>query len=415
MGMTMTEKILARHSHRKEVHPGNIVECYIDVAVLPELGSTWYPLPKKVWDPDRVWIVMDHQIPAPNVDTANEMNLLRQFAHKTGIKNLVDIGRHGITHVLLSERGAVLPGSTLANADSHACSLGALNCAARGVGGPDMVYIMCMGKTWFLVGPTVRFIVRGEAPMGVFARDIIHFVAGKYGDFSNHNVEWFGPAVAKMDMAGRFTIATMCAEISAEFALFECDQTTLNYLKQRTNEPFEPAFADPDANYEATYEIDISGLEPQVVLPDKVPHNVKPVSEVKGIKIDQAFIGSCANARIEDIKVAADIVQGREVAPGVRFIVTPGSQAVYLEALKEGHIATLIESGAVVTNSACGACFGGLMGVLGHGETCISTGTRNFRGRMGSPKSRVFMGSPAVIAASALKGQIADPRDIWGC
>jgi 3-isopropylmalate/(R)-2-methylmalate dehydratase large subunit len=275
-----------------------------------------------------------------------------------------------------------------------------------------MIGVLCTGKTWFPVGPTVRFIVNGKAPAGVYPRDIIHFVAGKYGDFSNHNVEWFGPAIEGMDIAGRFTIATMCVEISAEFALFECDQTTLNYLKGRTNEPFEPAFADPDAKYEATYEIDISELEPQVVLPDKVPHNVKPISEVKGIKIDQAFIGSCANSRLEDIKAAAEIVRGREVAPGTRFIVTPGSQATYLEALEAGYITTLVKSGAVVTNSTCGACFGGSMGLLGDGETCISASTRNFKGRMGSPTSRIFLGSPAVVAASAVKGEIADPRDM---
>lgn len=411
MGMTMIEKILARHSSKKEVKAGDIVECDMAMAVLLEISFSEYPKFKKVWDPDRIWLVIDHAVPAPSKEVANDMILLRQFAQKFGVKNLIDIGKHGISHVVLSEMGAILPGSTCANRDSHTASVGALNCAGRGLGGPDLINVLCTGKTWFPVGPTVRFIVTGKAPAGVYARDIIHFVAGKYGDFTNCNLEWFGPAIEEMDIAGRFTIATMCVEISAEFALFECDQTTLDYLKGRTNEPFEPAFPDPDAKYEATYEIDISDMEPQVVLPDKVPHNVKPVSEIKGIKIEQAFIGSCANGRLEDIKAAAEIVQGREIAPGVRFIVTPGSQAAYLEALEAGYINALVKSGAVVTNSTCGACYGGSMGLLGDGETCISASTRNFKGRMGSPTSRIFLGSPAVVAASALKGEIADPRD----
>ena len=413
MGMTMTEKILARHSSKKEVKAGDIVECDMAMAVLLEITFSEYPKLKKVWDPDRVWLVIDHAVPAPSAEVANDMILLRQFAQKFGVKNLIDVGRHGISHVVLSERGVILPGSTCANRDSHTASVGALNCAGRGLGGPDLLNVLCTGKTWFPVGPTVRFIVTGKALAGVYPRDIIHFVAGKYGDFTNCNLEWFGPTIEEMDIAGRFTIATMCVELSAEFALFECDQTTLDYLKGRTNEPFEPAFPDSDAKYEATYEIDISNMEPQIVLPDKVPHNVKPVSKIKGIKIDQAFIGSCANGRFEDIKAAAEIVKDREVAPGVRFIVTPGSQAVYLEALEAGYINALVKSGAVVTNSTCGACYGGSMGLLGDGETCISSSTRNFKGRMGSPTSRIFLGSPAVVAASALKGEIADPRDFW--
>jgi len=240
-----------------------------------------------------------------------------------------------------------------------------------------------------MVGPTARFIVNGKLPEGVFARDIVHFVAGRYGDFNNRNIEWFGPTIEGLDMAGRFTIATMCVELAAEFALFECDDTTLSFLKGRTNANFTPAFPDRDAFYENTYEIDISHLEPQVVLPDKVPGNVKPIKEVKGIKINQAYIGSCANSRLEDLKVAAEIVKGRDVAPEYDSS-SPGLQETYLKALQAGYIATLVESGALVTSSTCGACFGGSMGVLGDNETCISASPRNFKGRMGSPTSRVF-------------------------
>jgi 3-isopropylmalate/(R)-2-methylmalate dehydratase large subunit len=412
MGMTMTEHILARHCSKKEVHAGDIIECNIDAAVMVELTFSSIRKPKKVWDRDKVWLVMDHLVPAPTVDAANNMINMREFAQRTGIKNLVDVGRHGISHVVLTERGKVLPGTIIANVDSHTASIGALNCAARGIGNTDMLGVLCTGKTWFPVGPTVRFIVKGEMPPGVYARDIIHYVAGEYGDFNGRNIEWFGPVVESMNMAGRFTIATMCVEIAAEFVVFECDQTTRNFLKDRTYSPFEPAIADPDARYEATYEVDVTNLEPQIVMPDKVPHNVRPVSEVKGTRIHQAFLGSCANGRLADLKVAADTIKGREVAPGVRFIVTPGSQETYLEAVKAGYISTLIESGAVVTNSTCGACLGGSMGLIGDGEVCISASTRNFKGRMGSPKSSVFLASPAVVAASAIKGQIADPREL---
>lgn len=412
MGMTMTEKILARHAGKKEVKAGDIVVCDIDRAVLPELGFTLYPLPKKVWDASKICLVTDHCVPASSVDSANEMKAMREFAYRMGIKDLIDVGKHGITHVVLSERGLALPGTTLANSDSHTCSSGALNCAARGVGQLDMIYIMCTGKTWFPVGPTVRFIVSGKLPEGVYSRDVVHYAAGVYGDFANHNVEWFGPTVEEMSIAARYTISTMCAEISAEFALFECDQKTLDFLKGRTRQPFEPASPDPDANYKATHRIDVTKLEPQVVLPGKVPNNVKMVREVMDVKIDQAFVGSCANARLEDLALVARMMAGRQVAPGVRLIVTPGSQTTYLEAVKAGYITTLVEAGAVVTNSTCGACFGGPMGMIGDGEVCISASTRNFQGRMGSPKSQVYLGSPAVVAASALKGHIADPRDV---
>lgn len=413
MGMTITEKILARYSSKKEVHAGDIVECEVAAAVMVELTFAGLRKPKKVWDPDKVWLVADHRVPAPTIDAANDMVHLRQFAQKVGVKNLIDVGRHGISHVVLSERGALLPGTLIANNDSHTASVGALNCAGRGIGNIDLLQVLCTGKTWFLVGPTVRFIVNGKLPAGVFARDIIHFVAGEYGDFNNCNIEWFGPVINDMDMAGRFTIATMCVELAAEFALFECDNTTLSYLKGRTDTALIPAFADADAEYENSYEINISNLAPQVVLPGKVPRNVKPITEVKGIKINQAFIGACSNGRIDDLKVAAEIVKGKEIAPGVRFIITPGSQETYLEALRAGYLTTLVESGAVVTPSTCGACFGGSMGVLGDDEICISASPRNFSGRMGSPKSQVFLGSPAVVAASAIKGEIADPRDYW--
>jgi 3-isopropylmalate/(R)-2-methylmalate dehydratase large subunit len=411
MGMTITEKILARYSSRKEVHAGSIVECDVEAAIMNELTFSSIRKPVKVWDPDKVWLLADHQVPAPTIGAANDMINQRQFGQKVGVKNFIDIGKSGISHVVLSEMGIILPGTLIVNVDSHTASIGAMNCAGRGIGNMDMLGVLCTGKTWFLVGPTVKFVVKGKMPHGVYPRDIIHFVAAKYGDFSNQNIEWFGPVIQEMDMAGRFTIATMCVEIAVEFALFECDQTTRNFLKGRTDKPYEPAFADADANYKDTYEIDVNNLEPYVVLPDKFPHNAKPIGDIKGIKIHQAYIGSCGNARLSDLKVAADIVKGREVAPGVRFIVTPGSQQTYLEALDAGYIKTLTKAGAVVTNSTCGACFGGSMGLLGDDEICISASTRNFRGRMGSPKSRVYLGSPAVVAASALKGEITDPRD----
>lgn len=412
MGMTMAEKILASHAGKDKVKPGEIVTCKIDVVIEcePVIEFKTYQIPEKVFNPDKVWITIDHQVPAPNLEAAEKCNLARTYAKKCGLTHFFEMGRGGIMHQLAAEQGIALPGAILVCTDSHTCASGAFNCAARGVGRVESLYAACKGETWYRVGETVRFIIKGKLPDRVMPRDVFHLIAGVYGDLPNTNVEFVGPTVEEMSIAGRQSMATMCAEISAEFALFEADAKTVAYLRAHTDEPFTPVTSDPDANYQAISEVDVSNLEPQVVMPGFVPKNVKPVTELAGTKIHQAVVGSCANGRLEDLQMAAEILKGRKVHPEVRFIVTPSSQEVYRQALKAGIIETLVDAEAVVTNYTCGSCYGGHMGLIASGERCISSTTRNFKGRMGSPDSEIFLASPATVAASAVAGVITDPR-----
>jgi 3-isopropylmalate/(R)-2-methylmalate dehydratase large subunit len=409
MGMTSVEKILANHSTQKLVKPGDVVMVNVDVAV--SFDGMRQSI-QKIHDPDMLVLLHDHVVPSPTLAAANNAKAMREFVEKFGIKNYFPVGQHGISHVLVAQEGFALPGKILANADSHTCSSGALNCLARGMGGSEMTYIICKGQTWFMVGPTTKVVLEGKLPERVYARDVIHYLPGKYGDFAGRNLEWHGDGLANISMDGRLTMATISAELSVEFSLFPYDSVLEEYLKDRARGPYEPVFPDADAEYDQVITIDMSTLVPQVVLPDKVAWNVKPVTDVTGQKVDQAFIGSCANGRLSDFAIAAEIVKGRKVARGTRFLVTPGSQQILKEAIRAGYVETLMEAGAVVTNSTCGACFGGHMGLLGDGEVCITASTRNFKGRMGSVDSKVFMGSPATVAASAITGVITDPREL---
>jgi 3-isopropylmalate/(R)-2-methylmalate dehydratase large subunit len=409
MGMTSIEKILVRHSDQAAVKPGDVVVVDVDTAVFFDSMRRDVV---KIADPDKLVLLHDHMVPAPTIQAANWAKRIREFAQEFGVKNYFPVGMHGISHVLVAQEGLALPGTILANADSHTCSSGALNCLARGMGPSEMTYILCMGKTWFMVGPTTRIDLEGTLPERVYPRDVIHYIAGQYGDFAGRNMEWHGDGLAGIGMDGRLTMATISAELSAEFSLFPYDAVLEEYLKTRAKRPFEPVHPDPDAIYDATIEIDMSTLEPQVVKPGYVAWNSGGVGEVAGQHVDQAFIGSCANGRLSDFAVAAEIVRGKQVAQGTRFLVTPGSQLIYKEAVRAGYVETLVEAGAVVTNSTCGACFGGHMGLLGDGEVCITASTRNFKGRMGSPDADVFMASPATVAASAIAGVITDPREV---
>lgn len=407
MGMTSIEKILARHSEQEQVKSGDVVIVDVDVSV----HFDWMrPDIQKIHDPEKVVMLHDHVVPAPTVSAANNAKQLREFVQRFGIKHYFPVGQHGISHVLMAQEGYALPGKILVNADSHTCSSGALNCLARGMGPSEMLYILCKGKTWFMVGPTTRINLHGKLRDGVFPRDIIHYIPGKYGDFAGRNLEWHGEGLSNIDMDGRLTMATISAELSVEFSLFPYDSVLEEFVKDRAKWPFEPVFSDDDAEYDQVIDIDLAELEPQVVFPNKVAWNSKSIDQAIGRKIDQAFIGSCANGRLSDFAIAAEIVKGRKVAPDVRFIVTPGSQDILRQAIKAGYVDTLMEAGAVVTNSTCGACFGGHMGVLGDGEVCITSSTRNFKGRMGSPNAEIYMGSPATVAASAIAGVITDPR-----
>lgn len=413
MGMTMIEKILANHSQQREVKQGDVVTCKVDWAMHLDIMfgmAEMARVPNKIFDASRHIVVMDHAVPAPTIVDADAQAAARKFVMKFGIKHLFDVGTHGICHHLVAERGFALPGKLLACGDSHTCACGALNCGGRGLGGAEMLYVICKGETWYKVGATIRYELKGELPKYVSGKDVFLYIAGKYGDAVGKNVEFNGPGVANLSVASRQSIATMCAEISAEFATFPCDDRLMDYLKGRAIEEFTPVESDPDANYDDVRVIKLEEMVPQVALPHFVPNNTRPVGEVEGMEIHQAYIGSCANGRVEDFAVAADIVKGKRIATEVRFVLTPASQEIYKAVLKAGYIETLLDAGAVVTNSTCGACYGGHMGLIGAGERCLSSSTRNFKGRMGSPDSEVMLAAPATVAASAITGKITDPR-----
>lgn len=411
MGMNAIEKILAAHSEQDLVRPGEVVMVDVDVTVQFDHARADV---LRVANPDKLVLLHDHVVPAPTVQAANNAKKMREFVERFGIEHYFPVGQHGISHVLVAAEGYALPGQILVNADSHTCSSGAMNCLARGMGPSEMLYILCKGQTWYLVGPTTKVVLEGSLPERVYPRDVIHHLPGQYGDFAGRNLEWHGDGLAGIDVDGRLTMATISAELSAEFSLFPYDDVLAEYLDGRARWPFEPAHPDDDAEYEQTITIDLSSLEPQIVLPDKVAWNTKGAREVadERIKVDQAFIGSCANGRLSDFAVAAEILEGRTIAPGTRMIVTPGSQDILKQAIRLGYVETLMDAGAVVTSSTCGACFGGHMGLLADDEVCITASTRNFKGRMGSPKASVYMASPATVAASAVAGVITDPRDL---
>jgi 3-isopropylmalate/(R)-2-methylmalate dehydratase large subunit len=410
MGMTIIEKILARAGGQSRVAAGDLVVVDVDCAVMLDMSfhRTQRRNILKVHDPDKVVVVYDHMVPAPDKDSAEAHAYGREFVRRFGIKRFHDVGPdQGISHAVVADRAYALPGTVLVCSDSHTCASGAFNCAARGIGGPDLIAAVTTGKTWYRVGEAIRYDLRGSLSPGVSAKDLFLHIAGTCGHHTNQNVEFGGPGLAALSIDARRTVAAMGAELSAEFATFEADDRLIEYVKARNAAPFTPVYPDADASYAERREVDLNQLRPLVALPDAVIRNSIPIDKVAGEKIDQAFIGSCANGTLEDLAEAARVLTGRRVAPGVRLLVTPSTQAVYAAALKAGYITTMTEAGAVVTSATCGACFGGHMGVLGPGETCITASTRNFKGRMGDPSSRIFMASPATVAASAIAGHIA--------
>ncbi len=415
MGMTAVEKILARRSGQSKVAPGDLVSVDVDTVVLFDnnfVFNVWREI-LKVHDPERIVVVFDHRVPAPHIQSAQSHQTGRAFVKKFGIKRFHDIGPdQGISHQLIAENGYALPGTTLVCSDSHTCSAGVFNCAARGIGGADITYAATKGSTWFRVGETIRYELLGTLPPAVSMKDVFLSIAERYGDHATFNVEYGGAGLQNLSINARKTLATMSAELSADFATFEPDQIMLDYIQQRTSEPFEAQYPDADATYADVREVNLEAIEPLVALPDSVLNNSRPIGAVVGTKIDQAFIGSCANGTLEDLEIAAKVLAGRRVNASVRLIITPASQAIYREALRQGIVSTLVEAGALVTPATCGACGGGHLGVLAAGETCITASTRNFKGRMGDPSARIFMASPATVAASAVHGVISDPRDI---
>ncbi len=412
MGMTIMQKILARASGRAATAPGDLVVVDVDTVVLYDgnfFPAYWRDI-KKVANPDNVVVAYDHRVPAPDQFCARAHLVGRAFVEKFGIKRFHDVGYdQGIAHVIVAEHAYALPGTVLVCSDSHAGSAGALNCAARGTGGPDVIYALTKGKTWYRVCETIRYDLVGRLSHGVTPKDLFLHIAGTYGNHANYNVEFGGPALAGLGIDERRTLATMGTELNAEFTIFEADEALDRYVRARTDRPYQTYNPDPDAAYADRRTLDLGAMEPLVALPDRVINNSARLADVAGVTIQQAFIGSCANGNLYDLAIAAEVVDGRRVAPGVRFLVTPGSQEVYRQALKAGYIAKLTAAGAVVTNATCGACQGGHMGVIGPGEVCITASTRNFKGRMGDSTASVYMASPATVAASALTGVVTHP------
>ena len=420
MGMTIAEKILARSSGRRTVSSGEIVKAKIDVAMMVDVTA---PLAirsmremgrERVWDPERVIIVLDHLAPASSIAAAETHRTLRNFAKGQGIRGLYEVGE-GICHQILPEKGHVRPGEVVVGADSHTCTHGAFGAFATGVGSMDMAAALATGKLWFRVPETVRVEIEGRLPEMVTPKDVILEVIGRIGaDGATYKaVEFHGATVREMSIAGRMTLCNMAIEMGGKTGIVEADEKTLEYLKGRTEAPLRPVRSDPDAEYSERFTFEVTELEPRVAVPSSVD-NVRAVSEVEGREVDQVLIGSCTNGRLEDLEVAARILKGRKVHRGVRLLVTPASREVYLKALRSGVLEVLLRSGAVVTNPTCGACWGGHIGVLAPGEVCLSTSNRNFVGRMGSPEAEVYLASPATAAASAIRGAITDPREMVG-
>jgi 3-isopropylmalate/(R)-2-methylmalate dehydratase large subunit len=413
MGLTIIEKILATKAGLQTVSVGDTVVVDVDMTVLIDLqfATMWLP-PNRIHDPEKLAIVMDHAVPAPTIKDAAGGPRARKFAADFGIKRFYDVGRHGICHQVIAENGLARPGEVLACTDSHTCAAGAYNTAARGLGPAEVYSIMCTGRTWFQVAPTIRYELDGVKPDVVSGKDIFLHIANAYGDAANHSLEYGGPGLGGIAMHDRRTIATQGAEVSADFSTFEADDVLDDFLDTAGVTDYVAAQPDPDAEYLEVRRVDMSSLEPYVARPGTVSRNGLPASQLERQRVDQAFIGSCANGQLEDLEIAANVLRGHTVAPGVRLLVTPASQAVYREAMRRGYLHDIADAGAVVTNSTCGACFGYHMGVVGPGEVCITSSTRNFTGRMGSAEAEIFMASPATVAASAITGYITDPRSV---
>jgi len=415
--MNITEKILAKASGKNLVHPGDIVDANVDMVMVHDLTG---PLAveafkrigiSKVWDNKKIVIILDHQVPAESVKAAELHKMLRAFAKEQGIR-FYDVGRGGICHQVMPEKGHVLPGTVMVGADSHTCTYGALGAFATGIGSTEAAAVFATGKIWLKVPETINVNVEGKFKPYVTPKDLILSIIGKVGaDGATYKAaEFTGSTIRGMSMAGRMTLCNMTVEMGAKNGIVEPDETTRKFLEGRTNKPFEELKSDKGASYEKVVEFDVSGLEPTVACPSSVD-NVKPASEVD-VPIEQAFIGSCTNGRIEDLRLAAQVMKGKTVKDGVRALVIPASQEVYKQAVKEGLVEIFTDAGALVCGSACGPCLGGHIGLLAAGETCVSTSNRNFIGRMGSTQASVYLASPATVAASALTGRITDPREV---
>ena len=418
MAMTMTEKIFARHAGLEKVVPGQLIKSSVDLVLgnditAPPAIREFERIGRPVFDKDKIVLVPDHFTPNKDIKSAEQSKTVREFAKEHQITNYFEVGRMGIEHVLLPEKGLVAPGEVVIGADSHTCTYGALGAFASGVGSTDMAAAMATGETWFKVPSSIKVELHGTLPPWVSGKDVILTLIGMIGvDGARYqSLEFCGDGVRALTIADRLTIANMAIEAGAKNGIFPVDEVTLAFINGRVTKPYQAESADPEAVYERTVRINLSELQPVVALPH-LPENVKPVAELPEIRIDQVIIGSCTNGRIEDLAMAAKVLQGKEIHPDVRAIVIPGTQAVYLEAMRLGYAEIFVKAGAVVSTPTCGPCLGGHMGILAAGERAVATTNRNFRGRMGHVDSEVYLAGPAVAAASAITGRISGPWEV---
>ncbi len=417
MGKTVAEKVLAQKSGQGSVKPGDVVFADVDVVMMHEAGTFGAQRHLRemgaagLAENIEIVVLLDHYVPANTVANAQRHKVTREFVRKMGASSWYEVGRGGICHQVLPEKGHVRPGEFIVGTDAHVTTYGALGAYAVGVGFTDMAIILGTGKMWVVVPGSVKVVLKGRLGVGVSCKDVVLKLLREFGlsrlDYKSLEIE--GPAVSEFPVDGRMTICNMASEMGVKAVVMNPDRQSSDYVRERTRKLFHEVWAEADASYEEVREIDVGSLEPLVAKPS-TPDNVGPVREAAGTRIDQAFLGSCTNGRITDLRIAAKILGTREVHPDVRLIITPASQEVYLQALDEGLIRQFITAGAVVTNATCGACIGGHMGLLADGEVCIASSNRNFVGRMGSPKSQVYLASPETVAASAISGHIEDPR-----
>ncbi|MCR3758067.1 3-isopropylmalate dehydratase large subunit [Clostridium felsineum] len=417
--MTMTQKILANHAGLDYVEAGQLITAKLDL-VLGNDVTTPVAIKAfknmgvdKVFNKKKVAIVPDHFTPNKDIKSAEHCKMIRQFARSKEIENYFEIGEMGIEHALIPEKGLAVPGDVIIGADSHTCTYGALGVFSTGVGSTDMAVGMATGKAWFKVPEAIKFVLKGKPAKWVSGKDIILHIIGMIGvDGALYkSMEYTGEGLEYLSMDDRFTIANMAIEAGAKNGIFSVDDKTVEYMKGRSDRELKKFHADEDAVYSKVIEIDLSTLKPTVAFPH-LPENTKTIDEVGEVTVDQVVIGSCTNGRMEDLRIAASILKGKKVKKGIRLIVFPGTQNIYLEAMEEGLVRTFIEAGGIVSTPTCGPCLGGHMGILAEGERAISTTNRNFVGRMGHPKSEVYLASPAVAAASAIAGKIVSPEEV---
>ncbi len=418
MGMTMTQKILAAAAGLPEVKAGQLIEAELDLVLGNDITSpvAIHEMDKfnnnGVFHKDKIALVMDHFVPNKDIKSAQHCKCVREFACKHDITNYFDVGEMGIEHALLPEKGLTVAGDVIIGADSHTCTYGALGAFSTGVGSTDMAAGMATGKAWFKIPSAIKFNIVGKPSKWVSGKDVILHIIGMIGvDGALYkSMEFTGEGINNLSMDDRFTIANMAIEAGGKNGIFPVDDVAVAYMKEHSKREFKAYEADADAEYDEEYTIDLSTLKPTVAFPH-LPENTKTIDEVGDIKIDQVVIGSCTNGRLEDLRIAAEVFSGQKVAKGIRCIVIPATQKIYLDAMEEGLLRTFIEAGAIVSTPTCGPCLGGYMGILAEGERCVSTTNRNFVGRMGHVESEVYLASPAIAAASAITGKISGPQD----